>query len=207
MSVKTPPGSRRAQPCGSGRSQLLQAAPRFLPSLPPLPSLQPVAAKPWAQGQALQRPVALGAHRGHVAIRWPAQSYPVTLTRSHCPSWWGPRPQQNQVCPSEWSQGGRRALTLRQSSSWDPASTCLPGGQARGRLQLTLGWPLHVTVQGTQSWGGLCGRDRGGPTLWPAIPTGPGSPEPQPRSQRGPGEGAEEGTLTAGPLKGRGRPT
>lgn len=72
-----------------------------------------------------------------------------------------------------------------QEGSWDPANTCLPGGQARGRLQLTLGWPLHVTVQGTQSWGGLCGRDRGGPTLWPAIPTGPGSPEPQPRSRRG----------------------
>ena len=60
---------------------------------------------------------------------------------------------------------------------------------------------------GTQSWGGLCGRDRGGPTLWPAIPTGPGSPEPQPRSQRGTGEGAEDGTLTAGPLEGRGWPT
>ncbi|XP_032489216.1 uncharacterized protein LOC116754575 [Phocoena sinus] len=48
-----------------------------------------------------------------MAIRWPAQSYPVTLMRSHCPSWRGPGPQQNQVCPSEWSQGGRRAAGIR----------------------------------------------------------------------------------------------
>lgn len=59
------------------RSGHTQSGNKKIPLLPAL-SLPAAVAKALVSGSGVQRPARLGAAHGHVAVTWPAESYPLT---------------------------------------------------------------------------------------------------------------------------------